>query len=80
MRLPRDVGGEELAKLLGKYGYVVARQTGSHIRLSKREGGEHHITIPRHKPLKVGTLSSILRDVSEHLEMDRNALVRELFG
>ncbi len=80
MRLPRDVGGEELAKLLGKYGYEVTRQTGSHMRLSRREGDEHHVTIPRHKPLRVGTLSSILRDVSEHLEMDRDALIGELFG
>jgi predicted RNA binding protein YcfA (HicA-like mRNA interferase family) len=49
MRLPRDVGGRELAKLLGKYGYEVTRQTGSHMRLSKREGTEHHVTIPDHK-------------------------------
>lgn len=80
MRLPRDVGGEDLARLLGKYSYEVVRQTGSHMRLSRREGSGHHVTIPRHKPLKVGTLSSILRDVSEHLEMDRDALVRELFA
>lgn len=80
MRLPRDVGGEELAKLLGKYGYEVTRQTGSHMRLSKREGGEHHVTIPRHKPLKIGTLSSVIRDVSEHLEINRDALIRDLFG
>ncbi len=35
MKLPRDVGGGELAKLLDKYGYEVTRQTGSHMRLSK---------------------------------------------
>ncbi len=33
MKLPRDLGGEELAKLLKKYGYEVTRQTGSHMRL-----------------------------------------------
>ncbi len=81
MRLPRDVGGEELAGLLGrKRGYEVTRQTGSHMRLSKTEDSEHHITIPRHKPLKVGTLNGILRDVADHLGMDRNSLIRELFG
>lgn len=80
MRLPRDVGGEDLAKLLGRYGYCTTRQTGSHIRLSKKEGGEHHITVPRHKPLKVGTSSNILKDVSEHLEVDRGTLLKELFG
>ncbi|MGH3088113.1 MAG: type II toxin-antitoxin system HicA family toxin [Rubrobacteraceae bacterium] len=80
MKLPRDVGGEELAKLLGKYGYGVTRQTGSHMRLSKTAGEEHHITIPRHKPLKVGTLGGILRDVADHLGSDRNTLIEELFG
>jgi predicted RNA binding protein YcfA (HicA-like mRNA interferase family) len=80
MRLPRDVGGRELAKLLGKYGYEVTRQTGSHMRLSKREGTEHHITIPDRKPLKTGTLSSILKDVADHLETERSALIRALFG
>jgi predicted RNA binding protein YcfA (HicA-like mRNA interferase family) len=80
MRLPRDVGGEELAKLLGEYGYETTRQTGNHMRLSKREGAGHHVTIPRHRPLKVGTLNSILRDVADHLKMDRDTLIRELFG
>ncbi len=45
MKLPRDIGGEELAKLLGKHGYEVTRQTGSHVRLTKTAGEEHHITI-----------------------------------
>jgi len=63
MRIPRDLGGEELARLLRRYGYEVTRQTGSHLRLTTRLKGEHHITIPRHKPLKVGTLNSILNNV-----------------
>ena len=29
MKLPGDVGGEELAALLGKYGYRITRQNGS---------------------------------------------------
>jgi predicted RNA binding protein YcfA (HicA-like mRNA interferase family) len=46
MRLPRDLDGEELAVLLRRYGYEVTRQTGSHMRLTTTQGGEHHITIP----------------------------------
>lgn len=80
MKIPRDVGGEELAKLLKNYGYQSTRQTGSHIRLTTIVKGEHHITIPRHKPLKVGTLSSILSDVSGHLEIDKQSLIQSLFG
>lgn len=80
MKLPRNAGGEELANLLGRYGYELTRHTGSHMRLSKTVGEEHHITIPRHKPLKVGTLNGIIRDVAEHLGSDRNTLIEELFG
>jgi predicted RNA binding protein YcfA (HicA-like mRNA interferase family) len=79
MRIPRDVGGEELARLLKKYGYEVARQVGSHIRLTTQQEGEHHVTIPRHKPLRVGTLNSILKDVAEHLKLSRDELAESLF-
>ena len=80
MKLPRDMGGEELAALLGKYGYKITRQTGSHIRLtSTSKGFEHHITIPRHKPLRVGTLSSIVNEIAAYLEIERQKLVKELF-
>jgi len=78
MRLPRDLGGEELAVLLRQYGYEVTRQTGSHMRLTTLQGGEHHITIPRHKPLRVGTLSAILKDVAQHFGIEREVLIRSL--
>ena len=80
MKIPRDVGGEELARLLKKYDYEVTRQTGSHIRLTSSLKGEHHITIPRHKSLKVGTLNSILSDIAEYLEVDKQIFTNELFG
>lgn len=81
MRLPRDLSGAELARLLRRYGYEVSRQTGSHIRLtSTMNGTEHHITIPAHKGLKLGTLGSILSDVAEYLKKDREDLAKELFN
>ncbi len=80
MKLPRDIGGQELAKLLGKYGYTVTRQTGSHIRLTTLENGEHHITVPAHPEMRIGTLNAILTDVAFHLDLDRNQLIQELFG
>mgnify|MGYP001599366030 CR=1 FL=1 len=80
MKLPRDISGEELAQLLGKYGYRITRQTGSHMRLTTFfKGTEHHITIPRHKSLRIGTLSKILKDVSAYLEMDLHLVSEELF-
>jgi predicted RNA binding protein YcfA (HicA-like mRNA interferase family) len=80
MRIPRDISGEELANILRKYGYETTRQVGSHVRLTTQQGGEHHITIPRHKLLRVGTLNSVLKDVAEHLKIDRDDLLISLFG
>ncbi len=79
MRLPRDLDGDALAALLGRYGYEVTRQKGSHLRLTTLRGGEHHLTVPRHRPLRVGTLAGILKDVAEHLGEEREAVARELF-
>lgn len=80
MKLPRDLSGADLVKALKIFGYQVTRQTGSHIRLTTQQGGEHHITIPQHDSLRVGTLSAILSDVAHHLEISREELVKQLWG
>lgn len=79
-RLPRDVSGPDLAKLLEAFGYAVTRQKGSHLRLTTVEGGEHHVTVPNHDSLRAGTLNGILKDVAEHAGLARDALVEQLFG
>ena len=80
MKLPRDISGNKLAKLLKKYNYDITRQTGSHVRLTTNLKGEHHITIPNHDSIKIGTINNILNDVSQHLEISKQDLIRELFG
>ncbi|MBZ8179005.1 MAG: type II toxin-antitoxin system HicA family toxin [Oscillatoria sp. PMC 1051.18] len=80
MKLPRDLSGDELAKALQKLGYAVDHQTGSHLRLTTQENGEHHVTIPNHKPIKVGTLSAILRDIENHFKITREELLEQLFS
>jgi predicted RNA binding protein YcfA (HicA-like mRNA interferase family) len=80
MKIPRDVGGEELIRLLAKFGYAATRQTGSHMRLtSSVRGTEHHVTIPLHNPIKLGTLSGILKDVASYLEIDRQQFIEDIF-
>jgi predicted RNA binding protein YcfA (HicA-like mRNA interferase family) len=81
MRIPRDIDGRSLANLLTRFGYEVTRQTGSHIRLTSTIcGGEHHVTIPDHKPLRIGTLSAILGDVANYLNMNKDEIIREIFS
>lgn len=74
MKTPRDLSAQDLIKILIKHGYQITRQKGSHIRLTKSSlKGEHHVTVPNHDPLKLGTLSSIVNDVSIYLEIDKGA-------
>lgn len=78
MTLPRDLSGKDLIKLLGKLGYEQSRQIGSHIRLTTYENGQHHITIPNHSPIKLGTLSGILKDVGLHFNMTKEQVLQEI--
>jgi hypothetical protein len=48
--------------------------------LTAQEPSEHHITIPNHVPLKVGTLSAILSDIAEHFGIEKEELLEILFG
>jgi predicted RNA binding protein YcfA (HicA-like mRNA interferase family) len=80
MRLPRDLTGAELVRLLSKLGYRQTRQTGSHVRLTCDAPHQHHVTIPLHDPLRIGTLSAILGDVAEAQQIGRDALLERLFG
>lgn len=81
MKLPRDLSADDLIRALRRFGYEVTRQTGSHIRVtSKLKSTEHHVTIPGHKQLRIGTLAEILGDIASYLDLTREELVRHLFG
>ena len=79
MKLPRAISGIGLAQRLKAFGYAVTRQSGSHMRLTTTQNGEHHLTIPAHDPLKIGTLSSILGSVAAHLGMSKEELASAIF-
>jgi predicted RNA binding protein YcfA (HicA-like mRNA interferase family) len=80
MKIPRDLTGAELVKMLKQFGYIPTRQTGSHIRLTTQQNGEHHITVPNHDPLRIGTLSAIISDIAAHLGKTKEELFRQLFS
>lgn len=77
-RLPRDLSGTDMAKLLRRWGYEVSRQRGSHLRLI--DAGGRPLTLPRHAALRVGTLASILRQVADHQGRSYEFVCDELFG
>lgn len=78
MRIPRDLSGADLVKRLGRLGYAVTRQTDSHLRLTSQMRGEHHITIPNHDPIRIGTLAAILDSVAAHHDLTRDDLLKRL--
>ena len=79
MKVPRDLSGEELVKALGRIGYRPTYRGGSHVRLTTQVGGEHHITVPLHPSIKLGTLNAILKDVAGHAGVERDELLLRLF-
>jgi len=79
MKLSRNVDAPQLVKALQKFGYEPTRQSGSHIRLTTQQNGQHHITVPNHDPLKIGTLNAILTEVARHLGLTKQELIDRLF-
>ena len=78
MKLPRNVTGAALQKSLRRLGYEATRQRGSHVRMTTQVNGEHHEVIPQHDPIRVKTLSSILKNIAQHHNMSVEELLRKL--
>lgn len=78
MKLPRDVSGAKLVKALRALGYAVDRQRGSHIRVTTQRDGEHHEVVANHNPIKIGTLTALLKSIAAHHKLTVEDLVREL--
>lgn len=80
MKIPRDISAEQLIKGLAVLGYQITRQRGSHIRLTAViNSEEHHITIPNHTAIKIGTLNSILTDVASRNKLTKEEIILRLF-
>lgn len=61
MKLPTDLSGQELVKVLLRVGFVFNRQSGSHIIL--RRGNPYaRVVVPDHKQVRPGTLRQILNE------------------
>ena len=79
MRIPRDVYGRDLADALCRdWGYREVNQVGSHIILETASPVHHRVSMPAHKPLRLGTLSAILRQVATAKKVTRDAILDTL--
>lgn len=78
MKLPRDLSGSELIKLLCKhYGYRRVDQEGSHVLLQTEQPRHHRIAIPEHKTLRLGTLNSILSAIARVQGIDKAEILEK---
>lgn len=78
MKVPRDASGNDVVNGLRRVGYDVTRQRGDHVYMTTQQNGEHHVAIPLHNPIKVGTLRGILRAVCNHLQLDLEELLTRM--
>ncbi len=80
MKLPRDLSGRDLGKLLVVLGYELTNQHGSHMRFTTQHSGEHNVTIPDHAALRPGTLGAVINQIAAHHGLSKKELIRLLFG
>ena len=65
------VSGAQALRALGKLGFTVVRQKGSHVVLRRGASG---CVLPLHRELKVGTLSGVLKQAGIPVEEFMQAL------
>jgi predicted RNA binding protein YcfA (HicA-like mRNA interferase family) len=79
VRIPRQLSGQEVAHALRVLGYESVRREGSHVRLTTKVNGTHHVTVPNHRPLKLGTLlGGVLKPVAAHHRLTIEELLAKL--
>jgi predicted RNA binding protein YcfA (HicA-like mRNA interferase family) len=79
MKIPRDLSGEDLVRLLCRnWSNRVVHQVGSHIVLETETPSHQRIAVPAHKNLRLGTLSVILRAIAKHKGVERSEILRGL--
>ena len=79
MKLPRDLSGAHLVKILCKtFGYRRVHQVGSHIVLETDTPVHHRLSVPEHDRLRVGTLNAMLASVAKAKGISKNDILRSL--
>ncbi|MCU0476953.1 MAG: type II toxin-antitoxin system HicA family toxin [Anaerolineae bacterium] len=60
--LPR-ISGRQCVKALQKSGFIISRQSGSHI-IMRRDNPYGKVVVPNHNQISKGTLRAIIRDAN----------------
>jgi len=69
----RNLSGDDVVRILATFGFAVVSQRGSHVKLRRiaSDGRKETLHLPRHRPLRKGTLHAIYRQAAAYvLETD----------
>jgi predicted RNA binding protein YcfA (HicA-like mRNA interferase family) len=66
------LSGDEVIAILGRFGFRVYSQNGSHVKLRRigPAGNRETLTVPRHRELDAGTLRAIFRQATRFIPAD----------
>jgi predicted RNA binding protein YcfA (HicA-like mRNA interferase family) len=79
VKLPRDIAGRDLVRaLIRNWDYREVNRVGSHIILQTETPTHHRVSVPDHDPLRIGTLTAILRSIARAKNVSREELIASL--
>ena len=62
------LSGDDVVDILGRFGFEVFSQKGSHIKLRRTAGGvKETLVVPKHDPISKGTLKAIFNQASAYI-------------
>jgi predicted RNA binding protein YcfA (HicA-like mRNA interferase family) len=66
----RRLSGEEVVRILGRFGFQRIAQRGSHVKLRRTapDGGKQTLHLPLHDELRMGTLRAIFSQACEYID------------
>jgi predicted RNA binding protein YcfA (HicA-like mRNA interferase family) len=69
MPKPKTLSGGDVVKIFASFGFAVASQRGSHIKLRRilSGGAKQTLTVPNHRELDRGTVLGIYRQALRYL-------------
>jgi len=65
----KTLSGPDVVKIFSEFGFLIASQRGSHIKLRRvlPDGTRQTLTIPNHRELDTGTLRAIYRQALRYI-------------
>jgi predicted RNA binding protein YcfA (HicA-like mRNA interferase family) len=69
----RRLNGSKVVAILGKFGFSVASQKGSHAKLKRigPMGDKQILTVPLHEELDIGTVHAVMKQASRFISEDQ---------